>query len=214
MDYIGKYHAEHLRSVSKEHYDIEEDWGGKLYYGIDLSWNYDEGYGDISMPNYVYKQLIKYRHTASKRSQCCPYEPVAIQYGRKSQKVPVKIESKALDTEGKLRVQQVLSIFMYYTQAVDMNILNALNSIAKDSSKPIERTMEHVEQLLDYMHTSPSTVVRYHTSHMILNVHSDTKHPSADCERSRAGQYFPRKFTKRRNSYQVHWKYCHHMFNS
>ena len=30
---------------------------------ISLKWNYGEGYVDISMRNYVHKQLIKYRHS-------------------------------------------------------------------------------------------------------------------------------------------------------
>jgi len=94
------------------------------------------------MPNYVHKQLVKYRHNAPKRPQYCPYEPGPVQYGRKSQKVPVEQESKLLDKEGKLRVQQVVGSFLYYARAVDMTILHALNSIATESSKPTDRTME------------------------------------------------------------------------
>ena len=49
VKYIGKEHAEHLMSVLKQHYDMEEDWKGELYSGIHLKWNYKEGYVDISM---------------------------------------------------------------------------------------------------------------------------------------------------------------------
>ena len=31
VKYIGQQHTEHLRSVLKEHYVMEEDWGGELY---------------------------------------------------------------------------------------------------------------------------------------------------------------------------------------
>jgi hypothetical protein len=179
VKYVGKQHAEHLMSILKKHYDMEEDWKGELYCGITLKWNYAEGYVDIAMPNYVQKQLVKYRHNAPKRPQYCPYEPAPVQYGRKSQELPVEEESKLLDKEGKLRVQQVISSFLYYARAVDMTILHALNSIAAESSKPTERTMERVEQLLDYMHTYPNAVVRYYASDMILNVHSDASYLSA-----------------------------------
>ena len=190
VKYVGKQHAEHLMSILKKHYDMEEDWKGELYCGITLKWNYAEGYVDIAMPNYVQKQLVKYRHNAPKRPQYCPYEPAPVQYGRKSQELPVEEESKLLDKEGKLRVQQVIGSFLYYARAVDMTILHALNSIAAESSKPTERTMERVEQLLDYMHTYPNAVVRYYASDMILNVHSDASYLSAGRGRSRAGGYF------------------------
>ena len=160
-------------SVLKEHYEMEEDWKGELYCGIFLKWNYEKRYVDIVMPNYVHKQLTKYMHNKPKRPQHCPYEPAPLQYGRKSQEKPVDIESKALDKNGKLRVQQVVGSFLYYARAVDMTILHTLNSIAADSSKPTERTMERVDQLLDYMHTHPDAVMRYYASDMILNVHSD-----------------------------------------
>jgi hypothetical protein len=55
VKYIGNQHAEHLRSVLKEHHGMEEDWGGELYCRISLNWNYDKIYVDISMPNYVHK---------------------------------------------------------------------------------------------------------------------------------------------------------------
>ena len=54
--YIGNEHAEHLMPVLGKHYNMEEDWKGKLYYGIRLKWNYREGYVDISMTNYVRKK--------------------------------------------------------------------------------------------------------------------------------------------------------------
>jgi hypothetical protein len=188
--YIGKQHPEHLMSVLKEHYDMEEDWVGELHYGINLSWNYGEGWVEISLPNYCHKQLTKYRHKAPKRPQYCPYEPAAVQYGRKPQETSVKIESNPLDKEGKLCVQQVVGSFLHYARAVDMTMLHALNSIAADSSKPTKRTIEQVEELLDYMHTNPTAVVRYHTSDMILNVHLDASYLSAGCGRSRTGGYF------------------------
>ena len=75
VKYIGRQHAEHLMGILKQHYDTEKDWKGELYCGITLKWNYAEGYVDIAMPNYVQKQLVKYRHNAPKRPQSCPNEP-------------------------------------------------------------------------------------------------------------------------------------------
>ena len=85
--------------------------------------------------------------------------------------MPVGIESNPLDKDGKLRVQQLVRSLLYYAWAVDMTNLHTLNSIVADSFKPIECTMERVEQLLDYIHTYPNAGVRYYASDMILNVH-------------------------------------------
>ena len=61
IKYIGKKNAEHLISALTDFYEVEVDWKGELYCGIILNWHYDEGCVDISMPNYVKKQLLCYK---------------------------------------------------------------------------------------------------------------------------------------------------------
>ena len=68
--------------VLKLYYKMEEDQKEDLYCGIILDWNYDEGYVDISMTNYVAKKLTEYGYKPSKRQQYCPYEPNPIKYGK------------------------------------------------------------------------------------------------------------------------------------
>ena len=94
--------------------------------------------------------------------------------------------NKALDKGGKLRVQQVVGSFLYYTRLVNVTILHTMNSIAAESSKPTERTMKHVEQHFDYMHTNtnPTADVHYHASNMILNVHLNVSYLSVSRRRS------------------------------
>ena len=100
--------------VLSEFYEMEEDWQGKLYCGITLDWNYREGYLNTSMPNYVVKQLTKYRHKAPKRPQNCPYEPEPRVYGKKSQEMPKKVDSPPVSKEEKIYIQQVVGSFLYY----------------------------------------------------------------------------------------------------
>ena len=100
----------------------------------------------------------------------------AVQYGVKLKETPVKIESKPLDEEGKLCVQQVVGSLWYYAWMFNMTSLHALNSIVADSAKPTKQTMKRINQLLDYMHTNPNAVIHYHASDMILNVHSDASY--------------------------------------
>ncbi len=47
--------------VLKEFYKVKEDWKEKIYCGIVLDSNYNKCYVNIAMPNYVQKQLIKYK---------------------------------------------------------------------------------------------------------------------------------------------------------
>ncbi len=61
VEYVGKEHANHIMSVLKEFYKVEEDCTGSLYCRITLDWHYEDRYLDILMPNYVQKQLLKYK---------------------------------------------------------------------------------------------------------------------------------------------------------
>ena len=71
-----------------------------------------------------------------------------------------------------------------------MRILLALNDISTQQAKPTESTMKRVHQLLDYMATYPKAIIRFRTSDMILNIHSDASYFSAGRGRSTAGVYF------------------------
>jgi endonuclease I len=48
--------------VLKDHYKIITDYKRELYCGTTLTWNYKQRYVDISMPSYIEKQLLKYKH--------------------------------------------------------------------------------------------------------------------------------------------------------
>jgi hypothetical protein len=87
-------------------------------------------------------------------------------------------------------MQQIVSSFLYYTQAVDPTILMALSAIAAQQSALTEETLACVNQFLDYMWTQPDAKIRYRASDMILNVHSDASYLSAPKVRSRAEGYF------------------------
>ena len=54
---------------------ITKDWTGNLYCGINLKWDYVARTLDISMPGYIKKLLLKYKHRMPKRPQHCPYSP-------------------------------------------------------------------------------------------------------------------------------------------
>ena len=152
---------------------MEVDWDGSLYCGITLDWDYANYHVDISMPKYVQKQLLRFNWSKPKRNQDTPWDPVPINYGRKSDKIIHEKPSPPLGKAEKKFIQQVVGCFLYYARAIDMTILLALNDIATESANPTEKTMKRVHQLLDYMASHPDAVIRFRRSDMILNVHSD-----------------------------------------
>ena len=62
IKYFEKAHTEHLLNALKTNYKISTDWEGKNYCGLTLDWHYKEGYVDVSMPGYIKKVLIRYKH--------------------------------------------------------------------------------------------------------------------------------------------------------
>ena len=68
-----------------------------------------------------------------------------------------------------------------------MTILHALSAIASEQAKPTKKTIERINQLLDYMATHPDAVVRFYSSDMMLNLHSDASYLSERKGRSGAG---------------------------
>jgi hypothetical protein len=128
VKYVGKKHVEHLIRCINEKYKVTEDWTCDLYCGITLNWNYDERWLDISMPGYIKKLLLKYKHRMPTKPQHCPYAPAPKQYGAKVQTpLPVDISPKLSPKEIK-EIQRVIGSILYYARAVDITVLMALSS--------------------------------------------------------------------------------------
>ncbi|MBJ7369555.1 MAG: Ty1/Copia family ribonuclease HI, partial [Ilumatobacteraceae bacterium] len=95
-----------------------------------------------------------------------------------------------LDKVGQKYVQAVTGTLLYYSRAVDPTMLVALNAIATQQAAPTQRTMARVKQLLDYCASQEEAVLTYHSSDMILAVHSDAGYLNESKSRSRAGGHF------------------------
>ena len=39
IEYVNKRHADHLRNILLEHYEITQDWYGSRFTGIDITWD-------------------------------------------------------------------------------------------------------------------------------------------------------------------------------
>ena len=191
VKYVGKEHVEHLIRCITEKYEVTKDWTGDIYCGITLKWNYEERRLDISMPGYIKKLLLKYKHCVPTKPQHCPYAPAHKQYGAKAQTpLPVDISPKLSPEEIK-EIQHVIVSILYYAQAVDITVLMALSSIAIKQSKGTTNTMEKAKQLLDYLAMYPDAAIRFQASYMIMNVHSNASYLSeSDARRRACGHFF------------------------
>jgi len=190
IKYVGKEHAQHLIDKLQQDYTIDTDWTGGLYCGITLKWDYANGILDISMPGYVKRQLLKFKHKPPKRPQHSPHRAPPRQFGKQQQMAPEPDDSPAVSAETKKRIEQIIGAFLFYGRAIDETLLTALNSVSSQQANPTELTNEAIEQLLDYCHTHPDATIRYYASDMILQIHADAAYLVEQQARSRAGGHY------------------------
>ena len=80
--------------------------------------------------------------------------------------------------------------FLYYSTAIDNTTLPALSDILAEQSIATATTTKKVTKLLNYLATNPDATIQYHSSDMVLCVHSDASHLQVIKGRSRARGIF------------------------
>ena len=190
VKYFSKDDADHLLNSLRQTYKISVDWTGRNYCGLTMDWNYENGFVDISMPNYVPKALHRFQHPPPSKPQYSPHKWLAPIYGAKQQ-FATSDNSDLLDKKGTQRVQSVAGTFLYYARAVDPTMLPALTEISSSQSAPSQHTKQACDMLMDYANTYPNAKIRYYASGMILHIDSDAAYLVMKNARSRiAGHYF------------------------
>jgi hypothetical protein len=154
-----------------------------------LKWDYKNRTSDISILGYVSNVLSKVHHDAPKHPQHTPSRYITPVYGAKTQ-YATKDETPPLTAKQCLTIQKVTGSILYYARAVDPTVLMPLNDIAREQTKVTEKTQADTNQLLDYLATQPDATIRYHSSDMILHIHSDASYLSVSDARSRLGGLF------------------------
>jgi hypothetical protein len=97
IKYTGQENLQHLYDVPGKKYDIVEDLKGNLYCGISLQWDCTNHQVDLTMVQYVVKQLTKYNHVAPLKPQHCLYLLNSIKFGKDNQAPTPLDESPLLD---------------------------------------------------------------------------------------------------------------------
>ena len=126
------------------------------------------------MPGYVKKALKKFNHKPPKRPEHAPHDWTDPIYGQQTQQRSTQ-ESTAplLPYDERKRVKAIIETFLYKGLGIDSTILVTLNEIGGQQSTATTDSEKKCVKLMDYLHTHPSAVVRFHASDMILYVESD-----------------------------------------
>ena len=162
----------------KKIYTISEDWEAKLYIGISLKWDYSKRTVDLSIPGYVTAALQRFRHQLKNTRQSSLHHHVPPTYGARLQFAEPEDNTPLLPEEILKFIQQVVGVFLYYSIAIDNTVLVALRDIGSEQSRATSKTMDEVQQLLDYLASNPNAIIQYHASGMILFLHSDASYLS------------------------------------
>ncbi len=139
--------------------------------------DYNKHWVHLSMPNDMQNTLKQFQHKAGKL-QHAPYQSAPIQYGAKKQYATQELEMPLSDNKAKRFIQQVCGKFLFLGRAVDSTLLCPISTIASQSSKLTENTMQQTLQLLNYLATQEDAVLSFHKSNMVLAVHSNTSYLS------------------------------------
>ena len=75
---------------------------------------------------------------------------------------------------------------LYYSRSVDLNALTALTTLGSEQDKATAHTLKSTYRLLEYLATHPNATLRYYTSDMVLNIHSDASYALERGAESRA----------------------------
>ena len=101
-------------------------------------------YVDISMPGYVKKILVRFKHEVPKKTQYSSYQPPPRKYGKKSQETLPEDTTVKVNAERIKILQQVIGGVLYDARTVDCKVLAALSSIASKESRETEGTEKRV----------------------------------------------------------------------
>ena len=192
IKYYTKEDAHHLLQAIGQHYKYTTDWKGNNYCGLTFNWQYDSGYVDVSMPDYIEKALTRLQYEPQISPQYSPHACVPIQYATKNtrQYATAPDTSPLLSPMETKYIQSVTGSHLYYGRAIDYTILPALNEIASEQAHPTQKTKQKAQRLMDYVNTYKEAYIRYKASDMVLHIDSDAAYLVAPKARSRVAGYF------------------------
>ena len=124
----------------------------------------------------VYSKIIaKIQALKSTKPHSYPYAAAPNKYGKASHDTITDYETPLLDKEGRTNVQRVVASILLYERAVNLTALMVLSIIETEQTQDTNKTINNVEQFMDYMASNNNATMRYYALDVILNIHSDAK---------------------------------------
>jgi hypothetical protein len=188
--YSDRTDLDHLLHALETHYKISTDLSGSTYIGLNIDWDYENHTVDISMPGFIERALLRFKHDMPLRPQHSPHRSAIPVYGVQQQLTTAPDTTPLLNAADTKTIQEIIGTLLYYARAVDPTLLTALSTLATQQTKGTKQTMEDITQLLNYCATHPSAIIRYKRSDMILHVESDASYLSERNARSRVAGYY------------------------
>ena len=130
IKYIGRENAEHLKASIEKNDEISCDWAGTAYCGLKLKWDYDLKIVDLSMPGYIKTMLHKFQHPAPALPEHAPHPWNTPVYGAKTQFIETQEERPLRLPQKITRIQQLVGTLIYYSRAVDPNLVMPVNVLS------------------------------------------------------------------------------------
>jgi hypothetical protein len=112
IKYAGEESAHHLRNALLRSYEITTDWGGTVYSGIMLKWDYQKQTCNISMPGYVATVLNKFQHDNPRNLQHTPSKYLTPVYGAKTQ-YATRDDTPLLSAKQCTNIQKITGSVLY-----------------------------------------------------------------------------------------------------
>ena len=105
------------------------------------------------MPTYIPKSIKHSLHPAPKNPFNAPQKWIVPAYVQSTQHEKVPDNIPPLDVKVTKYIQSKISLLLYYSQAVDPDMLPSLNEISSSQFKPTLHTKLATSVLLNYAHT-------------------------------------------------------------
>ena len=123
---------------------------------------------DITMLEYINKNLQKFLHKPPTRKQRTPHKYNKPVYEQKLQYTLPESTLPILEKAGTTRIQAIHAAFLYYSRVVVPYILPDINEISLQQAKPTQETNNKDTMLMDNAHTYPDAKVHYKASDIQL----------------------------------------------
>jgi hypothetical protein len=187
VKFVNKEDADHLFATLRLKYKLKVDWEGRQYLGRRIVFDNAQHTVTIDMPDYIPKVIQRFRPLL-KGGAGSPGVYTPPSYGSASQQTTID-ESPPLEPAHITELQGIIGCLLYYARAVDVTMLEAVNSLASLQSQPTQRVMQAADRLLAYAAAYPNNKLVYRACDMVYYIQYDASYLSRSNARSVAGGY-------------------------